>query len=396
MNVESQISESLDPTLAESPRQSGMKRRVLLATGVVLFTLLLAEVALQIFYRVTVGQWLITRTGLPLFVADERFVYWNKPHMAFQHRTSEFQSDITTNGQGFRVRSGEGDYSLSKPLDAKRVLLLGPSFAFGWGVNYEQSFACRLQDLLNEQLPKNSQSVELINAGVPSMGPALNLDWFKAVGKDFHPDLVIQMIYTTMAVPRVGNRHDIDVDAEGYLVRRNLSWRYYMTLYAKKSALVFYTWMAYVRAKGAAAAPGEGGAILGAGRDANLHDTFDVHEPETAEAIEYYDDLRKTVEASGAKLLVVYVPLSFCVHREDAARWSHLGVRNVDAQIAYDEAFCEYLRGQGFDCVNTTSDLQAAAAAGKRLYYLIDIHWTPAGNEVAARSVYEHLRREGE
>ena len=46
--------------------------------------------------------------------------------------------------------------------------------------------------------------------------------------------------------------------------------------------------------------------------------------------------------------------------------------------------------------MNTTSYLQAAAEQGNRLYYLIDIHWTPDGNDVAARAVYEHLRREGE
>ena len=127
-----------------------------------------------------------------------------------------------------------------------------------------------------------------------------------------------------------------------------------------------------------------------------MHGNFDPADRETAEAIEYYDDLRKTVESSGAKLMVVFVPLSYCVHREDVARWSHLGVRDVAAQIGYDEGFCEYLRKQGFDCVNTTSDLQAAAEQGKRLYYLIDIHWTPDGNDVAAHAVYEHLRRDGE
>ena len=65
--------------------------------------LFLAEAALQLFYRVTVGQWLFTRTGLPLFVPDERFVYWNKPHMSFTHRTNEFTSEIATNGQGLRA-----------------------------------------------------------------------------------------------------------------------------------------------------------------------------------------------------------------------------------------------------------------------------------------------------
>ena len=150
----------VDPAIAKpreasapASRKSGLGRRVLLAVGVCLFMLFLAEAALQLFYRVTVGQWLFTRTGLPLFVPDERFVYWNKPHMSFTHRTNEFTSEIATNGQGLRVAPGGKDFPLAKEPGTRRILLLGPSFAFGWGVDYEQTFAARLQELLNEGHP---------------------------------------------------------------------------------------------------------------------------------------------------------------------------------------------------------------------------------------------------
>lgn len=381
--------------VATARGQQSLWRRLFFVAVMLLFVLLAVEIVLQLFYFATVGQWLFTRTGLPLFVADERFVYWNKPHMSFTHRTNEFQSDIRTNGQGFRIADGGQDYPLAKAADTERILLLGPSFAFGWGVNYEETLAAHLQQMLNQDRPAGQRPVEIINAGVPSMGPALNLDWYRSVGKEFAPDLVIQLIYTTMAVPRVGNRHDIDVDEQGYLVRRNVPLRSRLTVYAKKSAIVFYTWMAYVRARGAVAAPAEGGTILGAGREAKLHGTFQPDDPEAVEALAYYDDLRAAVESSGARLLVVFVPLSYCVHPEDVARWSHLGVRDVAGQIVYDAAFCEYLQSLGFDVVNTTADLQAAAAAGTRLYYLVDIHWTPAGNEEAARAVARHMRHEG-
>jgi hypothetical protein len=382
-----------DPPLAASRTRLWL-HRVRLAAFVTLIAVLAAEGALQLFYYATVRQWLWTRTGLPLFVPDERFVYWNKPHMSFSHRTNEFRSEIFTNGQGFRVPKGGADYATAKPADTNRIVLLGPSFAFGWGVNYEQTFAARLQELLNQDRPAGSPATEIIDAGVPSMGPSLNLDWYRSVGKDYDPDLVIQIIYTTMAVPRVGNRYDIDVDEQGYLVRRNVSTRARFTSYAKRSALVFYSWMALVRARGALAAPAKGGEIIGAGREAKMQGDFNVNSPETAEAILYYDDLRAAVEASGAKLLIVFVPLSYCVHQEDVARWSHMGVHDVDSQAAYDAAFCDYLTDHGFDCVNTSSALREAAAAGKRLYYLVDIHWTPEGNNIAARAVYEHLEHE--
>ena len=141
-----------------------------------------------------------------------------------------------------------------------------------------------------------------------------------------------------MAVPRVGNRNDIDVDDAG-LPGAPQSVGTLLRDAVRQEIGARLLHLDGLRAReGAAAAPGDGGAILGAGREANLHGNFDPDRPETAEAIEYYDDLRKTVESSGAKLLVVFVPLSYCVHREDVARWSHLGVQDVAAQIAYDEA----------------------------------------------------------
>ena len=36
---------------------------------------------------------------------------------------------------------------------------------------------------------------------------------------------------------------------------------------------------------------------------------------------------------------MVFVPLSYCVHREDVARWSHLGVRDVAAKSATTRDF---------------------------------------------------------
>ncbi len=378
-----------------TPRRTSWRVRLAALLGVTLITLLLAEAALQVFYRATVGQWLFTRTGLPLFVPDERFVYWNKPNLSLTHKTNEFQSQIYTNGQGLRVPEGHGDYPLEKPAGTERVLLLGPSFAFGWGVNYEETFAARLEALLNEQRAAQNQRIEVIDAGVPSMGPGMNLDWFRAVGKDFHPDLVVQIIYMTMTVSRVGNRNDLLIDSHGYLTQRNLSFKRHVAGYAKRSALVFYGWMAMVRARGAMTRPSEGGAILGGGREAKVEGTFDPDSPQVAESLAYYRELQETVESSGAKLLIVYVPLSYCVHPEDIARWSHLGVGNVQGQIAYDAAFCDYLSAHGYDCLNTSAAHRDAASAGQRLYYLIDIHWTPAGNDVAARAVAEHLRSEG-
>src|SRR5262249_60703048 len=89
--------------------------------------------------------------------------------------------------------------------------------------------------------------------------------------------------------------------------------------------------------------------------------------------------------------LVVYVPLSYAIHREDESRWRHLGIRDIINQMTFDAAFVHYLSEWQIPSIDITRQLQKSAQLGKRMYYWLDIHWTPAGNAVAARAVSEYL-----
>jgi hypothetical protein len=210
----------------------------------------------------------------------------------------------------------------------------------------------------------------------------------------FHPDLVIQFVYASMAVEPY-QTGALKVDAEGNLVASNLSTLQTLTRLLKKSAIVFYGWVLSVQLETRFGWGGDGARVSGAGRELKLARPFDPADPELSRALGFYEDLRRTVEAGGSQLLILYFPLSYCVHPEDMARWKHLGVRDVDEQIRFDADFCAHLRTRGLDCLNATPDLvEAAAKEHKRLYYWLDIHWTPAGNRVTADAVARHLRAE--
>ena len=66
-------------------------------------------------------------------------------------------------------------------------------------------------------------------------------------------------------------------------------------------------------------------------------------------------------------------------------------MQNVAAQEAFDTAFVKYLNAQNIPTLDISKDLRDAAAHEKRLYYWLDIHWTPEGNAVAARAVGRSL-----
>jgi hypothetical protein len=371
------------------------KRLARLATiAYVLFLLVFVELSLQGFYRVTAGAWLSARVDVPRYVPNLYSTFWNKPDMAMAHNTNEFRVMVHTNSQGFRTSAAHEEYALDKDPRMVRVMLFGPSFAFGWAVNHEDTFLVRLRDLLRADGFGAGRAIETINTGVPALGAEAHLRWYEAVGRHYHPDLAIQLIYGSMDVTE---KDPQTVNPEGYLVpRRPDAWRRVVAI-AKQSAIVFYGWVVVTRLRSAFDRGKQVSEIQGAGRSITEHDVFDPRAPELQPSLRFYARLREVVQGGGGRLLIVYVPLSYTVHPEDVARWQHLGVRNVQGQMRFDDDFCKYLTRTGLPCLNVTADLvRAAQESTERLYYWLDIHWTPKGNRVSAESVARYLRQHPE
>lgn len=347
---------------------------------------LLLEGALQLHYRVSVGAWLFQRTSLPLWAPDDVAGFRLKPALRLPHRTSEFRTEIITNRDGFRVSPAGEEFARPKPDGVRRILLLGPSFAFGWGVDHADTFLERLR----EGIPAGDGVLELINAGVPALGPVQQLRWFRREGRTWEPDLVIQIVYGS---PEVSADYSeaLTVTSGGYLVPREANAGRRLRAAAKRFGVVFYGWVALTRVKGAETKS----AVEGAGRNLNVGDRLDPESPEVAESRSFYADFVATVRDAGAEPLVVFLPLAYRVHPEDLPRWRHLGVSDADAGVRRDRALLALLREDGIPIVDVTEDLRTAAAHGRRLYYRVDIHWTPEGHEVAAAAVARHLRTTG-
>jgi hypothetical protein len=94
----------------------------------------------------------------------------------FERITRLRKFTVDTNSRG--MRSPE----LREDRDAPRVLCLGDSVTFGWGVPYEDSWPARLADALD---------VETVNAGVPAMKPDSIAAWTRLNANELDPDLVI-------------------------------------------------------------------------------------------------------------------------------------------------------------------------------------------------------------
>jgi hypothetical protein len=263
-------------------------------------------------------------------------------------------------------------------------MILGPSFAFGWGVNYESSFAGVLQQLLRERGFAGDKKIEIINAGVPAMLPTPQLRWFEQVGKGYAPDLVIQFVYGSMADDKNVTAPFLAVNDDGYLVRPHVNTALRWRERFKKLATVFYGWIIWNSFKQGRAVPGDVHEIA-------TPIDFQPTRPEVREAMKFYNKLASIVRQAGARLLVVYVPLSYAIHREDESRWRLVGVPDIRRQMAFDVAFIRYLNECQVPSIDTTQELLKSAQGGMRMYYWLDIHWTSAGNAAAARAVANYL-----
>lgn len=97
-----------------------------------------------------------------------------------------FDVKVTTNAQGIRAVQ---PIAVKKPRDVFRIVLVGDSMTFGYGVNDDETQSSYLRELLPDV--SGGKRIEIINLGVPSTGlPRYYKSVYNYAAK-FGPDLVV-------------------------------------------------------------------------------------------------------------------------------------------------------------------------------------------------------------
>jgi hypothetical protein len=104
---------------------------------------------------------------------------------------------VTTGSQGLRDR----DYSPTKTEGEYRILALGDSLTFGWGVPVEQTYPKVLEQMLNSNRSGESPIFQVINAGVGNYNTVQEVAYFKERGLSYQPDEVVLGFYINDAEP---------------------------------------------------------------------------------------------------------------------------------------------------------------------------------------------------
>lgn len=185
-----------------------MKRQKLAAVAIsTLLSLLAAEVALRVFaprrtFEVLAGAY------PAMFNASDVFPYRLRENYGGRLAAADFDTTIQINSKGYR-----GSEFASNKGDARRVLVIGDSFTFGWGVNDDQTYPAVLQRLLEARAP--SQRIEVINAGFAACySPDTYYLYLKRDGLALEPDAIVVGLF-------VGNDLDSDFAFENEWVEKD-------------------------------------------------------------------------------------------------------------------------------------------------------------------------------
>jgi lysophospholipase L1-like esterase len=163
------------------------------------FRLAVTVATLAVFPLLEIG---LRLSGFLYVPADEPLSIWNPS----EDRAMRFGSGMFTAaprqlwaprpgakvvwGDGERINEGGYRGPLRPAGDhpgVVRVLVLGESCAFGYGVPYADTFSSRLEEILRA----SGRDVEVVNGGVIGYTVRQGLERYRAMGRPYRPDFVV-------------------------------------------------------------------------------------------------------------------------------------------------------------------------------------------------------------
>jgi hypothetical protein len=338
---------------------------LLLASAAVVLTLLLAEVASWNL----LPQWAPENGSRTFWRYDERLGWSHRPGATGVHRHPDFAARVETSAQGLRDRV----YPEARVPGLCRMLVLGDSFTWGFGVDREQ--------IWHERIEARHPDWEIVNAGVAGYATDQQLLYLEERGLALRPDVVLLLFHPNDLLENGEHSTSgyykpyFELGPDGDLALRQVPvppgtpeqrldrWLHFHTylLYRLYHARKFIAAAREERAR-AAEAP----APLRPDAKRAVANKYDVDLTLTLKLLGRIDE---RVRESGARFLLVSVPISDPPLGRLQEGLRALGIAHLGLDLAF--------RRQ------------------RDIRFPGDPHWTPHGHEIAADAVEAFLADQG-
>jgi lysophospholipase L1-like esterase len=185
-------------TPAEDPSGKPKRGGIGPAIALAVFSFLVAGLAVELAARWVLDSGMNFDLEMWKYAKDIKRVSAN-PEIAHEHtpNTSGFFMGVPVeiNSMGLRDR----EFALAKPPGTVRILMLGDSLTFGWGVKAEDTPSKLLEGLLNRS--GSQTKYEVINAGVGNYNTRMEVAYFFDKGRQLQPDVVVLNYFINDAEP---------------------------------------------------------------------------------------------------------------------------------------------------------------------------------------------------
>ena len=320
---------------------------------------------------------------------------------------------VAQNRYGFRGKA----YPFKKS-DTRRMVVLGDSFVWGFGVENEDIFTSMLE-------VKSRGRLEVVNLGVSGYGTGQEFLLWKELGSKWSPDTVLLFITPITDLGEVLHsvahgypKPQFILDEKGRPILKNTpvpersSWeeeakpqtleqgRTMQWLLAHSTIISIFSDLALKNASTRKLL--ESWGVVG-GR--SLGDDWDylvyMKEPSGEDRmgwkilLELVGEIDRSASEQGAELKVVIVPSMLQVYPEIWTAYTSQSFVPKDIELdvmAPNKLITAHLKTMDIEVVDLASDLKAAGEDNPYLYFPVNRHWTREGNRVVMESLWKVLK----
>lgn len=314
----------------------------------------------------------------------------------------EYNTFATLNSKGYRNK----EFDIQKPKETKRILVIGDSMTFGWGLPDKDTYPFILEDILKRE---KGEKVEVINAGYQG---GLSIDgyyvYLKNEGLSLSPDIVILGFTNFNDISDLAGTVWEKTDsrglpekvascchmADGRILRNKITnFKYSLPLLRESHFYLFIVDFLqknfnFPKDQNLISTPGE--RELGCDLDPSC---FRLLEPYEKKAQDLLRETNKMVKEAGRRFIVALFPIDLQLYKESFTKYQKYQMKWFPKEGQEDfinQKMADFLKKEEIEYVDLYNTFAQSKERGYP-FFPIDAHFNSIGTRIVAEELAKYL-----